>query len=68
MTEIQKKLAEAQALLGRDDLKKAVSIVTDILTDDPNNVDAGYTLAVSQRMQKNWGRSLAAARALPGRG
>ncbi len=54
MTRIQKQLAEAQALLGRDDLPKAVSIVTDILADDPGNVEARYTLAVAQRMQHNW--------------
>ena len=62
MTETQKQLAEAQALMGRDDLEKAVIIVTDVLAKDPNNVDAGYTLAVSQRMQHNWEAALATLR------
>ena len=64
MTETQKQLAEAQALLGRDDLKKAVSIVTNILAEDPGNIDAGYTLAVSQRMQHNWDEALSTLRAV----
>lgn len=64
ITEIQKQLAEAQALLGRDELLKAVSVVTDILADDPDNVEAGYTLAVAQRMQHNWGEALETLRAI----
>jgi len=62
MTEIQKQLAEAQASLGRDDLKTAVSIVTEILAEDPSNIDAGYTLAVSQRIQHNWDEALSTLR------
>lgn len=49
-------------MLGRDETQAAANIVISILADDPDNVEAGYTLAVSQRMQQDWQVALSTLR------
>jgi len=53
------KLEEAQSLLREDKPDKAEAIVADLLLDDPENIEARYTLAVTQRIQHEWTTALA---------
>ena len=52
-------LEEAQDLLRQDKPDKAEEIVASILVDDPANVEARYTLAVTQRIRHEWQTALA---------
>ena len=51
LTPAQEKLNEAQALLGRDEAAKAAVIAAELVAADSADVEAGYTLAVAQRVQ-----------------
>jgi tetratricopeptide (TPR) repeat protein len=57
-------LGEAQALLGRDNAPQAADIAAQVLADHPDEIDAGYTLAVAQRMQHQWDDALATLRSV----
>lgn len=59
-TETQQKLEEAQLFLRNDDPEKAQQVVRDILAGDPDNLEAHYTLAVTQRIRHDWTTALAA--------
>ena len=52
------KLEEAQDLLRQDKPDQAEIIIADILADEPDNTEARYTLAVSQRIQHEWSTAL----------
>ena len=51
-------LEEAQSLLRQDKPDKAEAIVANLLLDDPENIEARYTLAVTQRIQHEWTTAL----------
>jgi tetratricopeptide (TPR) repeat protein len=52
------KLEQAQNLLRQDQLDQAEAIVAEILVDDPANIEARYTLAVTQRIRHEWPAAL----------
>ena len=58
LTPAQEKLNEAQALLGRDEAAKAATIAAELVAADSADVEAGYTLAVAQRVQHQWREAL----------
>ena len=58
MIATSKKLEQAQILLGGNKAKQAAHIVTEVLHDEPDNIEAQYTLAVSQRLQRQWTTAL----------
>jgi len=53
------KLEEAQSLLRQDKPEQAEEIVATILADEPDNIEAQYTLAVTQRIRHEWSTALA---------
>jgi len=57
-TAVPHRLEEAQSLLRQDKPEKAEEIVAGLLRDDPDNTEARYTLAVTQRIQHEWTRAL----------
>jgi tetratricopeptide (TPR) repeat protein len=62
LTPTQQQLKEAQALLGRDAAPQAAAIAAQLLADDASHVEAGYTLAVAQRLQHQWQEALSTLR------
>jgi len=50
----QEKLQEAQNLCGQNEPEKAEQIIAEILLDEPQNFEARYTLAVTQRLRHQW--------------
>ena len=54
MTATQDRLQEAQDLLSQNNPEKAEQLVAEVLRDEPEDVDALYTLAVTQRLQNQW--------------
>jgi tetratricopeptide (TPR) repeat protein len=52
------KLVEAQGLLGRMEPEKSAKLIAEVLHDEPDNIEAQYTLAVSQRLQRQWTTAL----------
>ncbi len=52
------KLEEAQALLRQKRPDAAAAAAKEILADDPDNIEAQYTLAVAQRNAHDWSTAL----------
>jgi len=52
-------LEQAQYLLRQDQPDKAAAIIAKVLSIEPDNVEARYTLAVTQRIQHQWAAALA---------
>ncbi len=59
VTEVQSSIERAQYLIGKGDPRGAEQLLTAVLGDDPDNVEARYALAVSQRHCHEWPRALA---------
>jgi tetratricopeptide (TPR) repeat protein len=62
--ENEAKIGEARSLLQAGRLADAAKLCDGVLSGEPENRDALYTLAVAQRMQKNFDRALSLNRAL----
>ena len=54
MTATPDRLEEAQGLLRQDDPQAAEAIAAEVLSAEPGNIEAMYTLAVTQRFQHHW--------------
>ncbi len=52
------KLEEAQSLLRQDRPDDAQAVVSEVLAEEPDNVEARYTLAVTQRIRHDWDAAL----------
>ncbi|MEL7185774.1 MAG: sulfotransferase [Pseudomonadota bacterium] len=63
-TEIPQRLQQAQALLAKKDPTAAIEIVNAVLASEPDNLEARYTLAVSQRQAGNTDDALATLRVI----
>ena len=55
----QGRIRQAQALLGKGASAPAAKAMQALLRTEPDNTDARYTLAVAQRLQKDWRGALA---------
>ena len=58
LSESQRQLNEAQALLGKNAIDEADTIVATLLRSEPTNVEAQYTRAVIQRVRHQWHAAL----------
>ncbi len=58
MIETLKKLEQAQVLLGRNKPEQAAKVIAEVLENEPDNIEAQYTLAVAQRGQRHWTMAL----------
>jgi tetratricopeptide (TPR) repeat protein len=56
--ETLKKLEQAQVLLGRNKPEQAAKVIAEVLENEPDNIEAQYTLAVAQRGQRHWTMAL----------
>lgn len=52
------KLEQAQQLLRQDKPEKAEEVVVEVLAAEPDNIEAQYTLAVTQRIRHQWTTAL----------
>lgn len=52
------RLEEAQHLLRQDKPDEAEAIVAALLAEEPDNIEAQYTLAVTQRIRHDWSTAL----------
>lgn len=59
MTDAQSKIEQAQQLIGQGAPERAGQLLTAVLRDEPDNVEAQYALAVSQRHRHEWRQALA---------
>ncbi len=59
MTYTQGRIEQAQQLIGEGEPHRAEQLLTALLRDEPNNVEAQYALAVSQRHRHEWRQALA---------
>ena len=59
MTETRNAIRTARDLLGDGEPARAGELMRDVLDREPDNVDARYTLAVSQRHRHRWSEALA---------
>ena len=57
--EIDAKLEQAQAQLRANQVSAAAELANAALRQQPDSIDAAYTLAVAQRLQGNWQDALA---------
>jgi tetratricopeptide (TPR) repeat protein len=63
-TATAEKLEQAQQLLRQDRPAEAEEIVAAVLGAEPGNIEAQYTLAVSQRIRHEWAMALASIEAI----
>ena len=59
VTDTQSNIEQAQHLLGKGDPGRAEQLMSALLHNEPDNVEAQYALAVAQRHQHNWDLALA---------
>lgn len=58
VTDTQSRIEQAQHLIGKGDPDRAGQLLTALLRDEPDNVEAQYALAVSQRHRHEWRQAL----------
>ncbi len=59
LTEIERQVQQAQRLLGGGEPRQAERLLRDLLRVEPDDIEAQYVLAVSQRHQHDWDAALA---------
>ena len=64
LTEIQRRVEEAQRLLSGGEPNRAEHLLCGLLRDAPDDIEAQYALAVSQRHQHRWDEALATLSAI----
>ena len=64
LTEIQRRVEEAQRLLSGGEPNRAEHLLCALLRDVPDDIEAQYALAVSQRHQHRWDEALATLSAI----
>ena len=64
LTEIQRRVEEAQRLLSGGEPNRAEHLLCALLRDAPDDIEAQYALAVSQRHQHRWDEALATLSAI----